>query len=100
MQIMWGKRSMLNGIPYDISGKSAPQTQNVRADKKSLTLLNINSIPIVLHNYMLLMVRIYISETLTTMHIDTLELENIIMCGDFNFIVNNSLDCLMRHSNN
>ena len=34
------------------------------------------------------------------MHIDTLVLENIIMGGDFDFIVTNSLDCFKRHSNN
>ena len=35
-----------------------------------------------------------------TMHINTLELEYIIMGGNFNFIVTNSLDYLNRHSNN
>ena len=32
------------------------------------------------------------------MHIDTLELENIIMGDNFNFIVTNSQDCLNRNS--
>ena len=29
-----------------------------------------------------------------TIHIDTLKLENVIIDGDFNFILTNSLDCL------
>ena len=34
------------------------------------------------------------------MHIDILELENIILGHDFNVIVTNLLECLNRHSNN
>ena len=42
---------------------------------------------------------IYIFKT-STVHIDTLELENNIMGGGFNFNVTNSLDCLNMHANN
>ena len=36
MQIAWGKRRMLHGIPYDISNLFSPQSQNARMDAKSL----------------------------------------------------------------
>ena len=38
--------------------------------------------------------------TTLTMHIDTLQLEDIIIDSYFNFIVTNSLEILNRHSNN
>ena len=35
MQIVWGKRKMLNGTTYDISSLFAAQTHNTRSDIKS-----------------------------------------------------------------
>ena len=61
--------------------------------------MNINSVPVVLCNlYAPNVDDLDCFETLT-MHIDTLDLENIVMGGDFNFVTN-SLECLNRHSNN
>ena len=62
--------------------------------------MDINSVPIVLCNlYAPNVDDLDFFKTLT-LHSDTVELGNIMMGGDFNFIVTTSLDCLSRHSNN
>ena len=62
--------------------------------------LEINSVPMFLCNlYVPNVDDLDFFKTLTV-HMDALELENIIMDGNFNFIVTNPLDCLNRYSNN
>ena len=62
--------------------------------------LNINSVSIVLCNLYAPNVDDLDFFITLTVHIDTIELENIIMGAVFNLMVTNSLDCLNRHSNN
>ena len=62
--------------------------------------MDVNSVPIVLCNLYAPNVNDLELFKKLTIHIDTLVLETIIMGGDFNFIVTNSLAGLHRHSNN
>ena len=66
----------------------------------AILTLDINSVPFVLCNLYAPNVDDLDFFKTWTVHIDTLELGNIIMGGDFNFIVTDSMDCFNKHFNN